>query len=134
MHGEDGCRESTNGRRRGWMGCHGLSLGNRILARTCTYVLRTCKVFRYARVAAHPVWMYIRNKTCSCGQFSTLHVAPPPTLWGARGRHEVGRGSPAIHASLMNFTCRSEKPCTYVRVCVLRVVVTLPFFGLESVG
>ena len=43
----------------------------------------------------------------------TLTLYPTRSLWGARGWHEVGRGSPAIYTSLMIFTCTSEKPCTY---------------------
>ena len=49
-------------------------------------------------------------------------ITRTPTLWGARGRHAAGRGSPAMHSSLMNFTCTSEKPCTYFTCVRVRVV------------
>ena len=52
----------------------------------------------------------------------TLTLTSTLTPWGARGRHEVGRGSPAIHTSLMNFICTSETLVrTYVRTSI-RVV------------
>lgn len=69
-----------------------------------------------------------------CGQFQpctsaqtnptpdlSLSLTPTltPTFRGARGRHEVGRGSPARHTSLMNFTWTSKnlaRTCEYVYV------------------
>lgn len=68
----------------------------------------------------HQITCETNNLSCTSAQINPIpganrnpHRNPNPskTVWGARGRHEIGRGSPAIHAWLMNFACASTENC-----------------------
>ena len=67
-------------------------------------------------------YVQVGTKRRVCGQFqpcTSAQTNPTPdvtltlTLWEARGRHEVGRGGPAMHTTPTNFTRTSEKSWTY---------------------